>query len=97
MKEVLDQMRGLDQTGTTCIKIGDTEQVMGLYEGGHSHESKISAVHYVTFAFTQAQVQMFVDGAVPVRLVVNHTNYQRDVTLTDDVRCSLAEDFQADR
>jgi hypothetical protein len=94
VKEVLDQMWGLDQTGTTYIMIGDSEQVMGLYEGGHSHESKISAVHYVTFAFTQAQVQAFVDGTSPVRLVVGHAHYQREVTLSDDVRRSLIKDFQ---
>lgn len=95
VKEVLDQMWGLDQTGTTYFQIGDGEQVMGLYEGGHSHESKISAVHYVTFAFTEPQVRAFVDGAAPVRLVVDHANYRREVVLSDDVRRSLAEDFQA--
>jgi hypothetical protein len=95
VKEVLDQMWGLDQTGTTYFQIGGGERVMGLYEGGHSHESKISAVHYVTFTFTAAQVQALVDGAEPVRLIVDHPNYQRDITLSDDVRRSLAEDFQA--
>jgi hypothetical protein len=94
VKEVLDQMRGLDQTGTTYFQVGGGERVTGLYEGGHSHESKISAVHYVTFIFTETQLQTFVEGTEPLRLIIDHSNYRREVTLSDDVRSSLSEDLQ---
>jgi hypothetical protein len=52
-----------------------------------------SAVHYLKFAFTPEQQRAFVDG--PVRIVVNHPEYQADVTLTDDQRDELVGDFAA--
>lgn len=52
-----------------------------------------SAVHYLRFAFTAEQQRAFCDG--PVRLVVDHPEYQVDVTLTNDQRDELVGDFAA--
>jgi len=48
MKEWLDRFMGLDHGHTVAIMAGG-ESVFGQFEGGHSHETKISAVHFVRF------------------------------------------------
>ena len=48
MKEWLDMFMGLDHGEKVAICAG-REQVFGQFEGGHSHETKISAVHFVRF------------------------------------------------
>ena len=48
-------------------------------------------VHYLKFALGAAQQAAFADG--PVRIVVDHPEYQADVTLTDDQRDELAGDL----
>jgi uncharacterized protein DUF3501 len=52
-----------------------------------------SAVHYLKFAFSDAEQRAFAAG--PVRLVVDHPEYQVDVTLSDDQRDELVGDFAA--
>ena len=52
-----------------------------------------SAVHYLRFAFTSEQQRAFGEG--PVRLVIDHPEYQIDVTLTNDQRNELVGDFAA--
>jgi hypothetical protein len=52
-----------------------------------------SAVHYLKFTFTPEQQRTFAVG--PVRIVVDHPEYQADVTLTDDQRDELVGDFAA--
>jgi len=48
-------------------------------------------VHYLKFTLGAAQQAAFADG--PVRIVVDHPEYQADVTLTDDQRDELAGDL----
>jgi hypothetical protein len=51
-----------------------------------------TTVHYLKFGpFTAEQQQAFADG--PVRIVVDHPEYQADVTLTDAQRDQIAGDF----
>jgi len=52
-----------------------------------------SAVHYLNFAFTPHQQHAFANG--PVRMIVDHPEYQVDLTLTDDQRDELVGDFAA--
>ena len=58
-----------------------------------TREDTTSAVHYLKFAFTPEQQRAFVDG--PVRIVVDHPEYDADVTLTDEQRDELVGDFAA--
>jgi len=53
-----------------------------------------STVHYLRFRFTPAQQAAFVAG--PVRLVVDHPDYQAAAELTDEQRAELASDFASD-
>ncbi len=59
-----------------------------------TREEITPTVHYLKFAFTPAQREIFVDGP-PVRVVVDHPEYQVDVTLTDDQREELVGDLAA--
>jgi hypothetical protein len=52
-----------------------------------------TTVHYLKFAFAPEQQQAFETG--PVRLVVDHPEYQADVTLSDEQRAELIGDFAA--
>jgi hypothetical protein len=56
-----------------------------------TRDDTTSTVHYLKFTFTPEQQRGFADG--PVRLVVDHPQYEVDVTLTDEQRESLADDF----
>jgi len=52
-----------------------------------------STVHYLKFALTSDQQRAFETG--PVRIVVDHPEYEVDVTLTDAQRDELVGDFAA--
>jgi hypothetical protein len=52
-----------------------------------------STVHYLKFAFSPEQQAAFAAG--PVRLVVDHPEYQAQAVLSDGQRAALAADFEA--
>jgi len=58
-----------------------------------TREETTTTVHYLKFPFTPEQQRAFETG--PVRLVVDHPEYQVDVTLTDEQRDELVGDFAA--
>ena len=52
-----------------------------------------STVHYLRFRFTEGQQAAFAGG--PVRIVVDHPDYQAEAELTSEQRIELASDFIA--
>jgi hypothetical protein len=57
-------------------------------------EEITTTVHYLKFGpFTPEQQRRFADG--PVRIVVDHPEYEVDVTLSEEQRAELAGDFAA--
>jgi len=57
-------------------------------------ETITTTVHYLEFGpFTAEQQRAFGEG--PVRIVIDHPEYQADVTLTDEQREELVGDFAA--
>ena len=54
-------------------------------------EEITTTVHYLKFAFTDAQRAAFRDA--PIAIVVNHPNYEARAELTDDQRDELVSDF----
>ena len=91
MKEWLDRFMGLDHGHTVAIMAGG-ESVFGEFEGGHSHETKISAVHFVRFRPSEAMKQAFADLRQPVSLTVDHNGYRE----TAHVPGILREEWLAD-
>jgi hypothetical protein len=85
MKEWLDVFMGLDHGETLAIRAGN-EQVFGQFEGGHSHETKISAVHFVRFSPTASMTAAFADLRQPVMLTVHHHEYHAEVPVPGSMR-----------
>ena len=85
IKEWLDRFKGLDRGPTVAIKAGG-ETVFGTFEGGHSHETKISAVHFVRFRPRDAMKAAFADLRQPVWLEVDHNGYHEIVPVPGSMR-----------
>jgi hypothetical protein len=65
---------GLDRSHTVAI-VAAGDRIFGTFEGGHSHDTKISAVHFVRFRPTAKMKESFADLRQPVRLTVEHHDY----------------------
>jgi hypothetical protein len=93
MKEWLDMFMGLDHGETVAIRAG-SQQVFGQFEGGHSHETKISAVHFVRFKPTKSMTASFADLHVPVTLTAHHREYHAEVPVPGSLREEWLSDLQ---
>jgi len=85
MKHWLDQFMGLDHGETVAIVAGG-ERAFGEFEGGHSHETKISAVHFVRFRPTASIKSAIADLRQTVMLTVDHGEYQAQATVPGSMR-----------
>lgn len=85
MKHWLDQFMGLDHGEKVAIVAGG-ERAFGEFEGGHSHETKISAVHFVRFRPTTSMQSAIADLRQPVMLTVNHGEYQAQTAVPGSMR-----------
>ena len=77
-----------------CILVGD--DVVRAYEEDPERLTRdeiTTTVHYLKFAFTPEQQKAF--GESTVRIVVDHPEYQADITLSDEQREELVGDFAA--
>lgn len=93
IKDKLDQFMGLDHGNKVAI-IADGEAVFGEFEGGRSHETKISAVHFVRFRPTAAMKRTFADLTRPVTIRVNHGGYQQEVSVPGTMREEWLSDLK---
>jgi hypothetical protein len=93
MKEWLDVFMGLDHGETVAIRAG-TERAFGVFEGGHSHETKISAVHFVRFRPTASMITSFADLHVPVSLTVHHHEYHAEAPVPGSMREEWLQDLR---
>lgn len=94
MKEWLDMFMGLDHGETLAIRAG-SQQIFGQFEGGHSHETKISAVHFVRFRPTASMTAAFSDLRQPVMLAVHHGEYHAEVPVPGSMREEWLSDLGA--
>ena len=94
MKQWLDLFMGLDHGQKLGLRAGG-EVVYGEFEGGHSHETKISAVHFVRFRPTPAMVTALADPAVRVALSVRHAGYGADTEVPWAMRQEWLSDLRA--
>jgi hypothetical protein len=85
MKEKLDQFMGLDHGEKVAIITGG-EEAFGEFEGGRSHETKISAVHFVRFRPTASMKGAIADLTRPVTIRVNHGGYHQEVPVPGSMR-----------
>ena len=92
MKHWLDLFMGLDHGQKLGLRAGG-EVVYGEFEGGHSHETKISAVHFVRFRPTSAMVTAIGDQAARVALMVRHAGYEAETEVPWVTRQEWLEDL----
>lgn len=88
--EELRKLIGIDEH--VSMRVGD-ETFAALFEPGRSTEEKLSAVQYVRFPLSEAAVQRFRAGDVPVELRIDHPSYEASAVLTPEQRASLAADL----
>jgi hypothetical protein len=93
MKEWLDVFWGLDHGETVAIRAG-TEQVFGEFEGGHSHDTKISAVHFVRFRPAASMTASFADLRQSVMLTVHHREYRAEASVPGSLREEWLKDLE---
>jgi len=93
MKEWLDAFMGLDHGQKVAITVGG-ERSYAAFEGGHSHETKISAVHFVRFPVPPAMKVLLADLRVPVTLSVYHGRYQADTPVPGSIREEWLRDLE---
>jgi hypothetical protein len=94
MKQWLDRFMGLDHGHKVGLRAGG-DVVYGLFEGGHSHETKISAVHFVRFRPTPAMVQAIADPSARVALTVQHGEYDAEAEVPWPMRQEWLSDLTA--
>jgi len=94
VKEWLDRFMGLDHGRTVAIMAGG-ESAFGQFEGGHSHETKISAVHFVRFRPSGAMKEVFADLRQSVSLTVDHNGYRESVPVPGSLREEWLADLSA--
>jgi hypothetical protein len=94
IQPVLDRFMGIDMGPTVWIQVGKDFTVPGEFEAGHSNEEKgkLSAVHFVRFAFPPDAIRAFVDS--PVHLVVDHPAERARVELSPETKAQLFEDLR---
>jgi len=91
---VLDRFMGIDVGPTVWLQVGREFAVPGEFEAGHSDEEKgkLSAVHFVRFAFPPEAVRAFAEA--PVHLVVDHPAERARVELPADTKAELLLDLR---
>jgi len=94
IRKELDRLIGLDAPQRVGFDLGDAGRAWGRFESGHSNESRISAVHYVKFPFTPAQVKALAAPDRPALLAIDHPAYRHRVEVPDVVRRELLADLQ---
>jgi len=94
IQPVLDRFMGIDMGPTVWIQVGREFAVPGEFEAGHSDEEKgkLSAVHFVRFAFPPEAVRAFAEA--PVHLVVDHPAERARVELSAETTAELLRDLK---
>ncbi len=95
LKEELDGFKGIDRGKTVCLKAGP-HTVYGEFEGGHSNDEKISAVHFVKFRPDARFKEALASHANSVAVSVRHAAYQGEASAPEDLRVEWLVDLQPD-
>src|SRR5262245_19993035 len=93
MKELLDLFMGLDRGQTVAIRAGQ-DTVYGEFEGGHSHETKISAVHFLRFKPSVTLTGALGRREIPITLSVDHATYHEAAMVPWDMRQEWLADLK---
>ncbi len=84
IKRDLDSFQGIDRGESVALAVGPFT-LYGEFEGGHSKEDKISAVHFVRFRPTTDFVAALFDGQA-ASILVNHAAYKAQAAVPEELR-----------
>lgn len=93
IKERLDEFMGLDHGEKVAI-VADGEEAFGEFEGGHSHGTKISAVHFVRFRPTASMQAAMANLTKSVTIRVTHGTYRHEVPVSGSMREEWLSDLK---
>jgi hypothetical protein len=85
IKRDLDAFQGIDR-GRTVSLVGGLESAHGTFEGGHSKEDKISAVHFVRFRPSPRFIEILQRGGGPVAARVDHPAYRAEASVSREMQ-----------
>lgn len=91
VRTMVNRFQGLDQGGVSLV-VGE-HRLPARFEGGHSKEEKMAAVHYLRFPVTDEARVALADPTVTARIVVDHPNYQGEGDLSAELRGELLADL----
>ncbi|MDF1688192.1 MAG: DUF3501 family protein [Cycloclasticus sp.] len=91
-KVALEKMIGIERA--TWVQVEGFEKVNPIANEDLERETeeKTSSVHFLRFEFTEQMVQAAKKG-VAIKAGVDHSAYQHELTLPDNIRESLVSDF----
>ncbi|MBX9758181.1 MAG: DUF3501 family protein [Beijerinckiaceae bacterium] len=92
-KRILGRLGGIEETSFISV---NGEKVAGAAEEDQDRtttEGKASSVQFVHFNFTPAQIEAFKKPGAQVVVGFSHPNYSHMSVLPENVRASLASDF----
>lgn len=93
IKELLDLFLGLDRGQSVAIRAGQ-DTMYGEFESGHSHETKISAVHFLRFKPPVTFTATLARREIPVILAIDHATYHEAAIVPWDMRQEWLADLQ---
>ncbi len=91
VRETVNRFQGLDRDAVS-LWVGE-HRLPARFEGGHSKEEKLAAVHYLRFPVPAAARAALADGAFLARIVVAHPNCAAEATLSPELRAELVSDL----
>ncbi|HXJ82504.1 MAG TPA: DUF3501 family protein [Candidatus Methylomirabilis sp.] len=96
IKPMLDRFQGIDLGRHVWIQVGKEFAIPAEFEAGHSdlERGKLSAVHFVRFAFPEPAVRAFRDA--PAFLVVDHPADRARTQISPNTRAALLGDLAPD-
>jgi hypothetical protein len=93
IRSTLDSLVGLTKK-SIYLMIGDTE-IETIFDEEQSEEGRISAVQYVRWKLSPANINDLRSGNSEAGILIRHQNYHHFVRLTPEQRTAIAADLQA--
>jgi hypothetical protein len=87
----LDRLIGLDEH--VVLHIGE-HAIRAAFEEGRGTSERISAVQYTRYPLSPAAKHTLLQPGTPLSIEIDHPNYRHRADLTEDMRKSLADDYQ---
>jgi hypothetical protein len=90
----LDAFQGIDR-GQTVALLAGSSAVYGNFEGGHSKEDKISAVHFVKFCPSFEWIRELGQDGMSVSIRIDHPAYRWEAEVPQAMRQEWLADLRS--